>query len=40
VVFDDVWETIQDRYYDPRFRGIDWQAKRVSTGGGQSGKHA
>jgi carboxyl-terminal processing protease len=30
VVFDDVWETIQDRYYDPRFRGIDWQAKRVA----------
>jgi C-terminal processing protease CtpA/Prc len=30
VVFDDVWETIQDRYYDPRFRGIDWQAKRIA----------
>jgi carboxyl-terminal processing protease len=30
VVFDDIWETIQDRYYDPRFRGIDWQAKRVA----------
>src|SRR5688500_11611550 len=28
AVFDDVWETIQDRYYDPRFHGIDWQAKR------------
>jgi len=28
VVFDDVWETIQDRYYDPKFHGIDWQAKR------------
>jgi carboxyl-terminal processing protease len=27
-VFDDVWETIQDRYYDPKFHGIDWQAKR------------
>ncbi|HKG45320.1 MAG TPA: S41 family peptidase [Pyrinomonadaceae bacterium] len=30
AVFDDVWETIQDRYYDPKFRGIDWQAKRTT----------
>ena len=30
VVFDDAWETIQDRYYDPNFRGIDWQAKRTT----------
>jgi carboxyl-terminal processing protease len=30
TVFDDVWETIQDRYYDPKFHGIDWQAKRTS----------
>jgi len=30
VVFDDVWETIQDHYYDSHFRGIDWQAKRVA----------
>jgi carboxyl-terminal processing protease len=28
AVFDDVWETIQQRYYDPKFHGIDWQAKR------------
>jgi carboxyl-terminal processing protease len=28
AVFDDVWETIQERYYDPKFHGIDWQAKR------------
>jgi carboxyl-terminal processing protease len=28
AVFDDVWETIQGRYYDPKFHGIDWQAKR------------
>jgi carboxyl-terminal processing protease len=28
VVFDDVWETIQQRYYDPALNGIDWQAKR------------
>src|SRR5215813_1815211 len=30
AVFDDVWETIEDRYYDPKFHGIDWQAKRTS----------
>ncbi len=30
VVFDDVWETIEDQYYDPHFRGVDWQAKRTS----------
>jgi carboxyl-terminal processing protease len=30
AVFDDVWETIEDRYYDPRFNGVDWQAKRAS----------
>jgi carboxyl-terminal processing protease len=29
AVFDDVWETIQERYYDPRFGGVDWQAKRT-----------
>ena len=28
AVFDDVWETIQERYYDPGLNGIDWQAKR------------
>jgi carboxyl-terminal processing protease len=28
TVFDDVWETIQERYYDPAFHGVDWQAKR------------
>lgn len=30
AVFDDLWETIEDRYYDPRFHGVDWQAKRAS----------
>lgn len=30
VVFDDVWETIEDQYYDPHFRGVDWQAKRLA----------
>jgi carboxyl-terminal processing protease len=28
AVFDDVWETIRNRYYDPSFHGIDWQARR------------
>src|SRR5215470_6985879 len=28
TVFDDVWETIQERYYDLTFRGVNWQAKR------------
>ena len=30
AVFDDVWETIQERYYDRRFHGVDWQAKRAT----------
>jgi carboxyl-terminal processing protease len=30
AVFDDVWETIQERYYDPAFRGIDWNSKRTT----------
>ncbi len=30
TVFDDVWETIEDHYYDPRFHGVDWQGKRAS----------
>ena len=30
AVFDDVWETIQERYYDPTFRGIDWPANRAA----------
>lgn len=29
AVFDDAWETIQDRYYDPKFHGINWQAQRT-----------
>jgi carboxyl-terminal processing protease len=30
AVFDDAWETIQERYYDPKFHGIDWQAQRAA----------
>ena len=25
-VFDDVWETVRARYYDPALRGLDWEA--------------
>jgi carboxyl-terminal processing protease len=28
AVFDDVWETVHDRYYDPTFHGIDWEGAR------------
>ncbi|MGI8653988.1 MAG: S41 family peptidase [Pyrinomonadaceae bacterium] len=28
AVFDDVWETISERYYDDSFHGVDWQAQR------------
>jgi carboxyl-terminal processing protease len=28
AVFEDVWQTIRDRYYDPSFHGIDWRARR------------
>jgi C-terminal processing protease CtpA/Prc len=26
--FDQVWELVRDRFYDPRFDGVDWQAMR------------
>lgn len=29
AVFDDVWETIAERYYDPSFRGLDWSSRRT-----------
>ena len=29
AVFDDVWQTIHDRYYDPGFRGIDWENQKT-----------
>jgi carboxyl-terminal processing protease len=28
AVFDDVWETVSERYYDPKFHGVDWGAER------------
>ncbi|MDT7604778.1 MAG: carboxyl-terminal processing protease, partial [Acidobacteriota bacterium] len=28
AVFDDVWQTITKRYYDPSMRGVDWSAER------------
>ena len=30
AVFDDAWQTIRDRYYDPTFNGLDWQQERES----------
>jgi carboxyl-terminal processing protease len=30
AVFDDVWETIHERYYDPSLNGVDWRMRRTS----------
>ena len=30
VVFDDVWSRINERYYDRRFHGLDWDAQRTA----------
>src|SRR5687767_291330 len=30
AVFDDVWSTINQRYYDRDFQGLDWQAQRTA----------
>ena len=27
-VFEDVWQTIDEKYYDPRFNGVNWKAVR------------
>ena len=29
AAFDEVWETVRDRFYDPRLHGVDWQAVRA-----------
>ncbi len=29
AVFDDVWSTINQRYYDRKFQGLDWEAQRM-----------
>lgn len=29
VVFDDVWQTIRERYYDPELHGLDWEELRA-----------
>ncbi|MBV9958401.1 MAG: hypothetical protein JO360_08270, partial [Acidobacteria bacterium] len=29
AVFDDAWETIRARYYDPALRGVDWDEVRA-----------
>ena len=29
IVFDDVWRTIRERYYDPGLRGVDWNELRT-----------
>jgi carboxyl-terminal processing protease len=28
TTFDDVWQTVRDRFYDPRLHGLDWSALR------------
>jgi carboxyl-terminal processing protease len=29
AAFDEVWETVRDRFYDPRLHGLDWQGMRA-----------
>ena len=29
VVFDEVWRALRERFYDPDFHGVDWQAMRA-----------
>jgi carboxyl-terminal processing protease len=33
AVFDDVWATINERYYDSRFHGLDWELQKVNFRG-------
>jgi C-terminal peptidase prc len=30
AIFDDVWSTINQRYYDRNFQGLDWDAQRIT----------
>ena len=30
AVFDDVWATINERYYDAKFHGVDWESQKVN----------
>jgi carboxyl-terminal processing protease len=30
AVFDDTWDTINSKYYDPNFHGLDWDAQRTT----------
>jgi carboxyl-terminal processing protease len=30
AIFDDVWQTVYDRYYDPSFNGVDWEQQRTN----------
>ncbi len=30
AVFDDVWNTVLERYYDPKLRGVDWLEQRAT----------
>ena len=31
-VFDEVWQTVNERYYDPSFKGIDWDFRLREKG--------
>lgn len=33
AVFDDVWSTINERYYDKQFHGLDWETQRANFRG-------
>ena len=30
AVFDDAWARINERYYDQKFHGVDWEAQRTT----------
>jgi carboxyl-terminal processing protease len=29
AVFDEVWQLVADKYYDPNYNGVDWKAARA-----------